>query len=78
MILRAPELRVLLFFLRDMYMNMFRCLVLDPKYNYCEIVEIDMDEYFIEFPVPHSLVPEYYDKFIEILGELEKRTAQGV
>lgn len=75
-----------------MYMNMFRCLVLDPKYNYCELVEIDLDEYFIEFPVPHSLVPEYYDRFnwtgvtpsihrdefMEILGELEKRTAQGV
>ena len=73
-------------------MNMFRCLVLDPKYNYCELVEIDLDEYFIEFPVPHSLVPEYYDRFdwtgavpsiersefLEILGELEKRTAEGV
>ena len=73
-------------------MNKFRCLVLDPKYNYCELVEIDLDEYFIELPVPHSLVPEYYDrfnwtgvtpsihrdKFMEILGELEKRTAEGV
>ena len=73
-------------------MNKFRCVVLDSKYNYCELVEIDLDEYFIEFPVPHSLVPEYYAKFdwsgvtpsihreefMEILGELEKRTAEGV
>lgn len=72
--------------------NKFRCLVLDPKYNYCELVEIDMDKYSIEFPVPHSLLPEYYDRFnwtgvtpsisrndlMEILSELEKRTAEGV
>ena len=51
-----------------------------------------MDEYFVEFPVTHSLIPEYYYRFnwsgvtpsisrndlMEILSELEKRTAEGV
>ena len=39
-------------------MNKFKCLVLDPKYNYCELVEIDKESENGEIDLAKSTIME--------------------